>query len=95
MQSPAVSESATSLALACVDIIIEIIEQTSFPSDGALCPEYDRPLLSTLALVCRAFHGPANKALWSRLESFVPLLALFAAFDNRVTTSAYVRHCHI
>ncbi len=88
MQSPMISESATSRAIACPDIIIEIIEQTSLPSHGALRvdPEHERRLLSALSLVCQAFNKPATKALWSRLDSFHPLLGLFSAFDDRVVS---------
>ena len=89
MQSPH-PESATSRALTCPDIIVEIIEQTALPSDDALYPERDRQLLSTLVLVCRAFNGPATKTLWSRLESFIPLLNLLSAFDNNISNSSRI-----
>ncbi|KAI1791138.1 hypothetical protein LXA43DRAFT_1012547 [Ganoderma leucocontextum] len=83
MQPPAVPESAICRALTCTDVILEIIEQTS-PSDGAFNSQYDRQLLATLALVCRAINGHATKALWSRLDSFIPLMELLSAFDNKV-----------
>ena len=95
------SESATSRALACADLIAEMIKQTQTfpPSDSPLTPLYpkhDRPLLSTLALVSKAFNTLATKALWSRLDSFLPLLNLLSAFDSKETgqntVPTYVRH---
>ena len=77
------SHSATSRALTCPDIITEIVEQTSHPLDGTLDFQYDRRLLATLALVCHTFNGPATRALWSRLESFFPLMNILSTFDNK------------
>ncbi|KAM5543084.1 hypothetical protein V8D89_003468 [Ganoderma adspersum] len=84
MQASGTSRSATSRALTCADIIVEMIKQTALTSDGPLplYPKHDRPLLSILALVCRAFNGPASKALWSRLDSFLPVLNLLSTFDS-------------
>lgn len=91
-----ISKSATSRALTCADIIVEMIKQTALPLDGPLTSlyhKYDRPLLSTLALVSKAFNGPATKALWSRLDSFLPVLNVLTAFDSSSpgTTPTYVR----
>ena len=77
------SHSATSRALTCPDIITEIVEQTSHPLDGTLGFQYDHRLLATLALVCHTFNGPATRALWSRLESFFPLMNILSTFDNK------------
>ncbi|KAI1791120.1 hypothetical protein LXA43DRAFT_1082805 [Ganoderma leucocontextum] len=84
--------SSTHRAFACPDVILEIIEQVSppgsSPSDCAPKARYDRrKLLAALVLVCKAFSGPATKALWSRLDSFLPLMDLFSAFDGHETVS--------
>ena len=100
MRSPAVYESATSRALSCPDIILEIVEQTYPLSDSPrVSVDHDRNLLSILALVCKTFNGPATKTLWSRLDSFLPLLAILSAFDHRNTNGdfapTYVRRYNV
>ena len=100
MRSPAVVESATSRALTCPDIILEIIEQTPHLSDDTSSSVCDRRrLLADLALVCKTFNGPATKTLWSRLDSFLPLLAIFSAFDHKNISAdlapTYVRGCDV
>ena len=41
-----------------------------------------RVLLASLALVSKTFNWPATKALWSQLDSFNPLLRLFASLEG-------------
>ena len=80
--------SQTHRALACVDLILEIIEQTSPLSDSTSdARETHRKLLATLALVCKTFNGPATKALWCRLDSFLPLMVIFSAFDHKKSST--------
>ncbi len=95
--------SATNRAVACPDIILEIIEQVSppwpFPLDGTPNAQYDRrKSLAALALACKAFNAPATKALWSRLDSFLPLMNVFSAFDGHETDGevpTYVRRLNL
>ncbi|KAM5537991.1 hypothetical protein V8D89_008467 [Ganoderma adspersum] len=78
--------SATHHALACPDIILEIIEQVPSPSDGPSKARHDnRRMLAALARSCRAFNGPATKVLWSQLDTFFPLLNIFSAFHGHQT----------
>ena len=88
MLSPLVS--ATHRAVACPDIVLEIIEKVSppwsSPSDCTLKVQYDcRNSLAAMARACKALNGPATKALWSRLDSFVPLMNILSAFNGRRT----------
>ena len=90
--------SATHRAVACPDIVLDIIEQVSPPwsstesLDGAWEVQCDRRnSLAAMARACKAFNGPATKSLWSRLDSFIPLMNLFSAFNGRGMDPTYVR----
>ena len=51
-------------------------------SDNKDSDKPHRVLLASLALVSKTFNGPATKALWSQLDSFSPLLRLFASLEG-------------
>ena len=74
--------SATHRALECPDVLWQIFEHAVSPDEDEVL-YLRRQFLASLALVSKTLNRTANKALWSRLDSFNPLMTLFSSRSLR------------